>query len=220
VRTAFVVFESAKSRLGSNEIIAAGLPIRADIMYRERPESKKLRVLVFGGSQGARAINYAVAEAWNKSPTLRENIELYHQTGKLDYEDLIKKYKGTDLQCVPFIEDMASALNWADLVIARGGVGSVSEIIASRKASIIVPLPTAAENHQEANAKYLVNKSAAEMILQKDFTPDSVIAKLLDYKSHPQRIKMTEEALKSLQRPNGAKQIADFILKRVTQEKG
>ncbi len=96
----------------------------------------------------------------------------------------------------------------------------MSEIIASRKASIIVPLPTAAENHQEANARYLVDKSAGEMILQKDFTPQIVISKLLEYQKSPQRIKLIEDSLKSLQRPNGAKQIANFILKRISQEKG
>lgn len=219
VNTAFVVFESARKQLNSKEVVVAGLPIRTDIQYRERAPAEKLRVLVFGGSQGARAINHAVADAWLKSPEVRRNVELCHQTGKLDHAIMVEKYKGQDVQCVAFIDNMSKALNWADLVISRGGVGSISEIIASRKASIIVPLPTAAENHQEANARYLVDKSAGEMVLQKDFSSDKVVSLLLDYKSSPQKIRHIEESLKSLQRPNGAKQIADFILKRVIQEK-
>lgn len=219
VRTAFVVFESAKSRIKSQETIVAGLPIRPEIIFRERPKSTKLRVLVFGGSQGARAINNAVCDAYLQNAELQEQIELFHQTGALDFEAIKARYQNSAVRCQPFIEDMAQALNWADLVIARGGVGSISEIIASRKASIIVPLPTAAENHQEANARFLVDRNAGEILLQKDLTPRLLANRLLEYSRSAGKIASVEDALKPLQRPNGAKQIAEFILKRLAQQK-
>lgn len=214
VSTAFVVFESAKQRLRSKTVISAGLPIRPEIQYRPRESSGRLRVLVFGGSQGARVINQTVQKTLQQYPELASQLEVWHQTGSLDHASVLKGYEGLSVKCVPFIEDMATALNWADLVIARAGVGSVSEIIASRKASILIPLPTAAENHQEANARFLLERGGGEMILQRDLSPELLRDRLLDYHRNPQKIRAVEEALIPLQRPNGAVQISQILLEK------
>ncbi len=214
VKKAFVVFDVARKKLKSSKIISVGLPIRNTIAYRAREKSNVFRIFVFGGSQGARGINNAVSEAVLKGGSWLNNVEIVHQTGALDFEKLSKLYhNNSQVKAFAFIDDMPKYYTWADLVICRGGVGTISEVIACRKASLIIPLPTAAENHQQANAEYLVNAGAGEMLLQKDLTPDSLIQSILSFKNNPKKIENLESALAKLQRPSGAEAIVCEMLK-------
>lgn len=214
VNKAFVVFEAAGKKLKSKQISVVGLPIRKAIKYFPRSKSQKFRILVFGGSQGARAINDAVLAAVQKGGAWLQNVEITHQTGRLDFQRIKESYhNNSQVTVLEFIDDMAKYYSWADLVIGRGGVGTVSEIIATRKASIIIPLPTAAENHQEANAKVLVQAKAGELLLQKDLSPEKLIERILDYKNHPEKIDSIEKNIVSLHRPDGAGTIVTEIEK-------
>lgn len=213
VQKAFVVFDVAKKSLKSKTVVSVGLPVRSSMIYKPRVVSKELRVLVFGGSQGARPINNAICETFTRFSQQLHDVKLVHQTGSKDFERISSSYHNSpNITCVSYIEDMAQYYQWADLVIGRGGVGTVSEIIVCRKAAVIIPLATAAENHQQANAEVLVNAHAGEMLLQKDLTPEKVLETLQRFRDNPKIIESYEEGLLKLQRPNGSKKIVDEIL--------
>lgn len=185
-----VVFEDAKADLGSRVTRKVGLPVRsaiAEIGTASKtgsggsalsPEmSRPLRVLIFGGSQGARAINRTVQTAVLDKATWPTGIELVHQTGRLDFATVNDAYQkagvlGPNVQCLEYLHDMEERYRWADVVVCRAGASTVAEIAAAGKAAIFVPLPTAADNHQLKNAQVLERAQAARVIEQKDFTPE------------------------------------------------
>ncbi len=128
---------------------------------------RPLRILVVGGSQGAKVLNDVVPVAM----ALMDNIEIKHQTGTASLELVSRKYSERDInaQVVEFIEDIASSYQWADLVICRAGAMTVSEIAAAGLPAIFVPLPHAVDDHQTANAMYLVKQGGAVLMPQDGF---------------------------------------------------
>jgi len=134
---------------------------------------RALRILVVGGSQGAKVLNDVVpVAAANFS-----NVEIKHQTGTASLELVAKKYAefAVEAQAIEFIEDIASAYQWADLVICRAGAMTVSEIAAAAVPAIFIPLPHAIDDHQSANARYLADAGAAVVLAQSDFNETSLI---------------------------------------------
>ncbi|PID62189.1 MAG: undecaprenyldiphospho-muramoylpentapeptide beta-N-acetylglucosaminyltransferase [Gammaproteobacteria bacterium] len=157
-----------------------GNPIRASIAALPLPSERirthiPYRVLVVGGSLGAKAINEVVPTAL--APLLG-SIELTHQTGKFTYQDTLAAYEERGLSqhvtVCEYIEDMDGAYANADLVIARAGALTVSEIASVGLPAIFIPLPHAVDNHQYLNAKCLADNSAAKILLQSDLTPDNL----------------------------------------------
>jgi UDP-N-acetylglucosamine--N-acetylmuramyl-(pentapeptide) pyrophosphoryl-undecaprenol N-acetylglucosamine transferase len=186
VRKAFVVFKESISRLNTKQIKLVGLPVRQEI--EEFSLNHKIqtsgyepfRILVFGGSQGARAINNVVAEALVKGGPWLNSLKVVHQTGSLDFPRIQEMLKGRQdvVDVREFIYDMHNHYAQADLVICRGGASTLTEVAACGKVAIVVPLPTAADNHQQRNAETLVAAEAGVMILQKDLTADVLIAEV------------------------------------------
>lgn len=171
----------------SGEVV--GNPIRQSIVNIAVPEQRirqkqPFRVLVVGGSLGAKAINDCVPEAL---ATLLPSIELTHQTGKTTYAETVAAYEKMGLQdqvnVVEYIEDMDDAYANTDLVIARAGALTVSEIASVGLPAVFIPLPHAVDNHQFLNASFLVEAQAAVMLEQSALTVDSLrdtVSKLLD----------------------------------------
>ncbi len=158
-----------------------GNPVRQEIIDKRQPSrafpdsAKNPRILVLGGSQGARSINFLIPEM--VSLLSKEiPVEIRHQTGNLDYSDIKKKYQELNISAnvTKFFDDIAEAYHWADLVIARAGALTISELSALGLPSILIPYPQATDNHQFYNAKFLVDKNAAEMILDKDLEPEKL----------------------------------------------
>ncbi len=184
---AYAVIEGLPGGIGRiikffvDDCIFLGNPVRQEIidtrtLPREFPDnSKKPRILIVGGSQGAHSINNAVPKAMH---LLSEKIdlEIRHDTGKADYEEVKKIYEELNINATvsKFINDISEAYGWADLVIARAGALTVSELSAVGLPSILIPYPQATDNHQFYNAKFLVDKKAAEMILDQDLDPDKL----------------------------------------------
>ena len=158
-----------------------GNPVRQEIIDKRQPprgfpdSTKTPRILILGGSQGARSINFSIPEMVS---LLSKEIplEIRHQTGKLDYSDIKKKYQELNISAyvTEFFDDIEEAFHWADLVIARAGALTISELSALGLPSILIPYPQATDNHQFYNAKFLVDKNAAEMILDKDLEPEKL----------------------------------------------
>ena len=167
-----------------------------------------LRLLVIGGSLGAQALNEIIPQGM---ALLGENElpQIVHQAGEKHIEALKANYAaaGVPAHCVPFIEDMAGAYEWADLVICRAGALTVAELAAAGVASILVPFPHAVDDHQTGNAKFLVNVGGAFLLPQGELSPEA-IALIRNY-SRGQLLEMAEKA-RSLAKPDATEEVANI----------
>ena len=142
-----------------------------------RQQSEKgVRILIFGGSQGAQILNEIVPEAiaeYQKSGLAPQSVYIKHQTGAAMLSQVESRYKalGIKAETNAFIEDMAAAYQWADLVICRAGAMTVSEVAAMGVPAIFIPLPGAIDDHQTANARYLTDAGAGLLLMQNDLNP-------------------------------------------------
>ena len=168
----------------SAKIVTTGNPVRKEITeilspswrYQEREKAGlPLRILIVGGSLGAQALNERVPEALKQ---LNVPLNVYHQCGQNHAEatqaHYVDKPASLEVEVQPFIEDMAQAYSDADLIICRAGALTVTEIATAGVAAVFVPLPSAVDDHQTANAKFLANSSAAKICPQATLTPDSL----------------------------------------------
>ena len=191
-----------------------GNPVRDEITRLPPPAERfadrggALHLLVIGGSLGAKALNDTVPQglallAANEQP------QIVHQAGEKLIDELKANYAAVGVQahCVPFIEDMAGAYEWADLVICRAGALTIAELAAAGVASILVPFPHAVDDHQTGNAKFLVNVGGAFLLPQHELSADS-IALIRNY-SRSQLLEMAEKA-RSLARPAAAAEVANI----------
>lgn len=217
VRRSFVVFEDAKKELHSKQIVPVGLPVRAQVEKVGENSAEhsgaEFRVLIFGGSQGARAINHAVRDLLKEEPTWRQGIQFVHQTGSKDYAEL--KEAMVDVPGVEvrdFLHDMDQRYLWADLVICRSGASTVAELAAVRKPAILIPLPTAADDHQRKNAESLVAMDAALLLPQSDLSPERLKQEILKIKNDSQKRQAMRENLRRFHKPKAAHRIADLML--------
>jgi UDP-N-acetylglucosamine--N-acetylmuramyl-(pentapeptide) pyrophosphoryl-undecaprenol N-acetylglucosamine transferase len=132
--------------------------------------------LIFGGSQGAQILNETAPEAiaeFQKSGLAMQSVQIKHQTGAAMLFQVESRYKalGIKAETVAFIDDMVAAYQWADLVICRAGAMTVSEVAAMGVPAIFIPLPSAIDDHQAANARYLTDAGAGLLLMQKDLNP-------------------------------------------------
>jgi UDP-N-acetylglucosamine--N-acetylmuramyl-(pentapeptide) pyrophosphoryl-undecaprenol N-acetylglucosamine transferase len=203
---------------GFPEVLAkgvwAGNPVRPEIAKMAPPAERfagrdgALHLLVIGGSLGAQALNEMVPQAM---ALLGENElpQIVHQAGEKHIEALKANYAavGVPAHCVSFIEDMAGAYEWADLVVCRSGALTVAELAAAGVASILVPFPHAVDDHQTGNARFLVNVGGAFLLPQGELTPEA-IALIRNY-SRGQLLEMAEKA-RSLAKPDATEEVANI----------
>ncbi len=218
VKYIFVVFPESGKFFGNRSVTAVGLPVRSKITHVPRSESggRAFRVLIFGGSQGARAINRVVGEALAADNSWSKGIEFVHQVGKFDLEWAQKIYEGVpNVKYFQYLDDMEQRYAWCDLVFCRGGISTISELAAAQRVGVIVPLPSAADDHQRKNAETLVHANAGKMILQKDFNADTFKKIILDYKNHPEKLSEMETNVKRFYKPGAAQEIAELVLKEI-----
>jgi UDP-N-acetylglucosamine--N-acetylmuramyl-(pentapeptide) pyrophosphoryl-undecaprenol N-acetylglucosamine transferase len=216
VRAVFLAFEETRRFFKPRRIHMTGNPIRAamrDKLLEARVISKKEKhVFCFGGSLGARAVNALMVDA---AKLLPEHVKVVHQTGKDDRDNIAARYAAAGLadraDVRDFIDDMAGEYARADLVIARAGATSVAELTVVGKPAILIPYPTAADNHQEHNAKALVDHGAALMFRQADLTGDKLAAAIRELLEDPVRLERMQSAMKSLGRPGAAAAIVDWL---------
>lgn len=182
-----------------------GNPVRSNLTdlpapsERIKTDSNELKVLVVGGSLGAVAVNNMVLAAMQTiAPEKRP--KLWHQVGKHNIETMQQAYAqaGVQAQVVAFIDDMAAAYEWADLVICRAGALTVAEVAAAGCAALFIPFPFAVDDHQTANANYLVKENAALMIQQADLSADQLAQKWLYYSEHKQELLKMANAAREL----------------------
>lgn len=195
-----------------------GNPIRGPILNLAEPKARfegrqgPIRLLVVGGSLGALAINELLPKALAKLP-LDERPEVLHQTGAKHLEATQALYASTQVEAeiVPFIGAMDKAYDWADLVICRAGALTVSEIAIAGIGALFVPFPFAVDDHQTANAEYLVNAGAADLIAQRDLTVERLQGWLQTHQSREDCLVMALNA-RDLGRPEASRRVADICL--------
>jgi UDP-N-acetylglucosamine--N-acetylmuramyl-(pentapeptide) pyrophosphoryl-undecaprenol N-acetylglucosamine transferase len=215
VTKAALTFEEAVKFFGKKGVVT-GNPVRKeffDIPPKQR-ENDKFSLLVFGGSQGARAINLAVVESLRHLQSFKNRLQITHQTGEADFETVQKGYTENDWQRADirrYISDMVSEFAETDLIICRAGATTCAEVAASGKAAIMIPLPTAADDHQRKNAEALVGKNAARMILQNDLTGESLAREIADLIEKPEKITEMGNSAKKLAKADAAEASVDLI---------
>jgi len=179
-------FANSDSGFDRNKTLVTGNPLRQgfDTVSTEIPQRGKL--LIFGGSRGARAINQAVIKMLPLLHDWEQKPEILHQTGDDDFLQVQQGYRdaGFDPQVVvPFIDDMAAAYADASLVICRSGATTLAELTVCGRAAILIPFPHATGDHQTANAKALKDSGAAILLPQDELTPErlgALVKSLLD----------------------------------------
>jgi UDP-N-acetylglucosamine--N-acetylmuramyl-(pentapeptide) pyrophosphoryl-undecaprenol N-acetylglucosamine transferase len=162
-----------------------GNPVRAEIAAVPPPERRyaartgRVRLLVFGGSQGSARLNAVVPAAVAQLPAALRP-EVLHQTGQASFDETVAAYRsrGIEADVRPFIEDMAGAYGWADLAVCRSGALTVAELSAAGVGAVLVPFPAAVDDHQTRNAEFAVRAGAAVLMPEAELTPVSLAAKL------------------------------------------
>jgi|SRR5579872_1137733 len=189
-----------------------GMPVREEF-FAIAPKSRgdKLTILITGGSQGSRTLNRAAQESW---PLWKNTaVRLIHQTGSLAYEELAAGFRasGIDGEISPFLPDMPAAFASADVVVSRAGMSTVSELAAAGKPSILIPLPTAADQHQLRNAEAMEHIGACRMVLDAEFNGQRLVDEILRLSQSPDLLNAMGEAARSFAKPGAARRAADVL---------
>ena len=215
VSAAAVTFESTREYFGRRGFVT-GNPVRSEFFDPAPVESTDgpPRILIFGGSQGAHAINMAMVEAAPRLAAYPGGMAITHQTGERDLEEVSDGYRRTGLQArvEPFLFTMDREMKQADLVICRAGATTLAELTAAGVPSVLVPLPTAADDHQRKNAEVLVAGGAADMIEQKDMTGARLADRIETLISDRARLRAMSDAARRFARPDAARAIVDRVL--------
>lgn len=207
----------------ADKVRCTGNPVRSDIAaLAARPRvhfdgSRRLRLLVLGGSLGAAAINTVIPEVIGQEQ-MKNSLDVWHQTGKGKQEDTLEAYekagRGPDenLRVMPFIEDMAAAYNWADLVVCRAGAGTVFELAAAGKPAVLVPYPQAVDDHQTGNARWLSDDGAAVLLPQTEMNLQRLTTVLRGFMDKPASLAAMAEAAAAKAQPEAAEKLARACL--------
>ncbi len=209
VRAAAVHFP-ATQRYFRNAVVT-GVPVRREFLHVPvRSPDDRPTLLVFGGSQGAHAINVAVIESLPQLAQEVPGIHLIHQTGEQDYEaaQAAAATAGISAEISRFIDDMPAAFARADLLVCRSGASTVAEITAAGKPAIFVPLPTAADDHQRHNAETLANAGAARLLPQAELTSDRLAQEVASLLGNRARLGQMGTAARQFAHPHAAAEIA------------
>ena len=188
-----------------------GVPVRHEFFnVPARPKDGPPTLLVFGGSQGAHAINQAVLQALPALLEAAPDIHIIHQTGERDYAEAQAVYLQATVsaEVSPFIDEMPGAFARVDLLLCRSGASTVAEITAAAKPAIFIPLPTAADDHQTRNAAALADANAARLLPQSELNTDRLVKEIGSLlRDRPSLAKMSEAA-RRFAHPDAAAKIA------------
>ena len=212
VRAAAVTYEQTLPYFRGKGFVA-GNPVRAGFLQPASPSSAPraaLGVLIFGGSQGAHAINVACVEAAPKLAASAWPLAVTHQTGDADVALVREGYEraGLAARVEPFLFEMHREMSEADLVVCRAGASTLAEVTAAGKPAILVPLPTATDDHQRQNARVLADAGAAELIEQRELTGERLAAAMLALAGDADRRARMADAARRLAKPDAASVIA------------
>jgi UDP-N-acetylglucosamine--N-acetylmuramyl-(pentapeptide) pyrophosphoryl-undecaprenol N-acetylglucosamine transferase len=213
VQRALVSFAETERYFPPGRAEVAGRPVREEFFaIAPKPEGSTLAVLITGGSQGSRTLNHAARDSWPMFKASGMPIRLIHQTGPAMFEELQAQWVQTGLEgeISPFIADMPAAFAQADLIVCRSG-GTVSEIAAAGKPSVMIPFPFAADQHQLKNAEAFERAGACRMFLDKDWTGERMFTVVSELLRDRARLSAMGDAARKLAKPGTARRAADVL---------
>jgi UDP-N-acetylglucosamine--N-acetylmuramyl-(pentapeptide) pyrophosphoryl-undecaprenol N-acetylglucosamine transferase len=197
--------------------VLTGNPVRAEFFEipAKQRDAQRVSILVFGGSQGARAINEAMVAALPRLESQKNVMRITHQTGEADYEKVRQGYQTASwsehADVRRYIDNMVDEFSKADLIVCRAGATTTAELVAAGKASIMVPFPLASDDHQRKNAEALQAAGAARMILQKDLSGEHLAKEIASFIAAPDEITRMETASRKLARRDAAAATVDLM---------
>jgi UDP-N-acetylglucosamine--N-acetylmuramyl-(pentapeptide) pyrophosphoryl-undecaprenol N-acetylglucosamine transferase len=216
VTRALLGFQEGIRHFPAGRAEVTGVPIRQEFFeLPAKAHRAPFTVLITGGSQGSHRLNTAEAEAlklWQASGWL-ERLVFLHQSGQNEYNEICFRYRehGATAEVTPFVEDMPQAFGRADVVVCRSGASTVAELCAAAKASILVPYPFAADQHQLRNAEAMQTAGAARLVPDAELTGQRLFEELSALLDDPSRLAAMEQAARRLARPRAAKRAADIL---------
>ncbi len=214
VTKAALTFEEALPFFGKKGIVT-GNPVRKEFFdIKPKSRGETINLLIFGGSQGARAINNTMTEALPLLNSVKNKLSITHQTGVFDFQKIAEIYERegwNEADVRAYFSDMVSAFEKADLMLCRAGATTCAELSAAGKAAILIPLPTAADDHQRKNAEALEKVGAAKMIAQSDLSKETLAKEIMDLINFPDKITEMEKAAKRLAKADAAESTVDLI---------
>lgn len=215
VRRALISFEETRRYFPGDRTELTGLPVREEFFAVPAKEpNSEFTVLITGGSQGSRTLNQAARASWPMFRNSALPVRFIHQTGTAMHAELAKDFAASGLpgEVVPFITDMPAAFAEADLIVCRSGAGAVSELAAAGKASVLIPFPFAADDHQTRNAEVLERAGAAVRSSDAQWTGQAFFATVSDLHAAPEKLRAMGSAARSLARPGSARRAAEILL--------
>lgn len=220
VRRAAVTYEASLKYFGEKAFVS-GNPVRQEFLEVEHDPSRdaginasRVRVLVFGGSQGAHAINMAMVEAAPRLAAAAETVDLVCQTGARDFDVVREAFErhGVQGRVERFIDAMDREMKAAGLVVSRAGATTLAEVTAAGRPAILIPLPTATDDHQRQNARALEAAGAAELMEQSELTGETLADRILALAGDRDRRRHMSAAARTLAKPRAAADIVDAVI--------
>ena len=209
----FLSWHEGSHFLPPEKVKVLGNPLRQEVLQGRggKRDGGKFILLILGGSQGAVTINKAMTNALAYLEEIRGDLRIIHQTGKGDYSWVKRQYeaRGFQVSLYPFIEEMARCYRQAHLVICRAGATTMAELCAWGRASLLIPYPHAADDHQRKNAQVLVNNNAGRMILEGEITGKRLAQEIIALYNDRKKLEYMERQSASLGRPEAATLIVD-----------
>jgi len=226
----FISLEESAQFFPKNSTLLTGNPLRRQILETlgtcQRSEgtavpldpstATEFNLFIFGGSQGAHALNVALPLAIAKlSAEAKKHLVITHQTGKDDHQQVQAAYQGIGFEADvrPFIDNMAAEYQKADLIICRAGATTIAEVTALGKACLFVPFPYATDDHQRLNAEALLKKGACELLLEREINGAQLVATIARLMDNPTDLHRIGENAAGLARLDAARIIVDEMLK-------
>ncbi len=210
VKRAACAFETTLARFGGKGVLT-GNPVRASFKaLPQKPHEPPMQLLCFGGSQGSKILSEALVRALPSLPG-EASLSIVHQTGPAQFEAVEQAYRAAGRQAVvvPFIDNMSEAFAKADLVLCRAGATTLAELTVAGKAAILVPLRSAADDHQTANARALEAAGAAIMVSEANLS--SLGRVVCDLVADPAKVRSLEDHARALGRPDAAARVAELL---------
>lgn len=219
VRRVFATFPDERGLFPARKVTLAGNPIRAALLERlaaaragagagEHPP----RLFVFGGSQGARALNTALVESAAELAAALPGLEIWHQTGKAELDRVREGYAAAGLseprvRVVSFIKDMSEPYAWSDLVVCRAGATSLAELAAVGCPALLVPFPHASDDHQTHNARALVDAGAAKLVPESELDGGRLVTEIGALLADPAALERMRHSMLAAAKPEAAADI-------------
>jgi UDP-N-acetylglucosamine--N-acetylmuramyl-(pentapeptide) pyrophosphoryl-undecaprenol N-acetylglucosamine transferase len=221
VRRAAVTYEGSLKYFGAKAFVS-GNPVRREFLeadhqgsHTDAMDAVPVRVLVFGGSQGAHAINVAMADASPRLGAATGMVDVVCQTGERDFNMVHSAFERHRVsgRVERFIDAMDREMKAAGLVVSRAGATTLAELTAAGRPAILIPLPTATDDHQRHNARALEDAGAAELMDQRDLTGERLADRILDLAGNRELRRRMATAARQLAKPRAAEVIVDEVIK-------